>query len=356
MKITFILPMYLSSPSGGFKVVYEYANRLQERGHQITVIHPRTEYPDNALMGRLKSLLWKYKIKLKDSPLVPWFSVHPGVRLWLVRDLREEFIPDADAIFATAVNTAMPVAGFGPSKGRKFYLVQSYETWQGSDDAVRASWHLPLHKIVVSKWLMRKAAELGVAGQTTYITLGLDLSQFKISTPVASRDSLQIGMLIHPLKIKGTSDGLEALKIVKERFPRLRAICFGTEARGSEIPEWIEYHRKPRAEDLTRLYNSCSIFLHPSHEEGWGLPPAEAMACGCAVVAAANDGVYEFAEDNVNALLAPVRQPAALARKIISLLEDDSLRIRIAESGHRMIQKFSWDNAVTALENILKPS
>ncbi len=41
MKVTFVLPMYLTSPSGGFKVVYEYANRLAALGHQIAIVHPR---------------------------------------------------------------------------------------------------------------------------------------------------------------------------------------------------------------------------------------------------------------------------------------------------------------------------
>jgi hypothetical protein len=42
MRITFILPMFLASPSGGFRIVYEYANRLQQRGHRVTLVHPRS--------------------------------------------------------------------------------------------------------------------------------------------------------------------------------------------------------------------------------------------------------------------------------------------------------------------------
>src|SRR5579885_3571237 len=41
MRITFLMPCYCWVPSGGFRVVYEYANQLVARGHRVTVIHPR---------------------------------------------------------------------------------------------------------------------------------------------------------------------------------------------------------------------------------------------------------------------------------------------------------------------------
>jgi glycosyltransferase involved in cell wall biosynthesis len=77
------------------------------------------------------------------------------------------------------------------------------------------------------------------------------------------------------------------------------------------------------------------------------------MACGCALVAAANQGVYEFAGDGETALLAPVRQPEALADKLVNLIQDDELRKRLAEAGYRKIQEFTWEKAVTALESLL---
>src|SRR5437588_7005208 len=41
MRINFLLPGYAWRPSGGFRVVYQHANRLAARGHLVTVIHPR---------------------------------------------------------------------------------------------------------------------------------------------------------------------------------------------------------------------------------------------------------------------------------------------------------------------------
>src|SRR5262245_35826707 len=134
MQITFVLPRYLNSPAGGFKVVYEYANHLQDRGHRVSVVHPRNVAPHPGLKQAIKSYLWPYKINWQDGKPAPWFPINDGVRMLLVPDLREAFVPDADAIFATGYQTAFPVDSYGMRKGRKYYLIQHHEIWDGMED------------------------------------------------------------------------------------------------------------------------------------------------------------------------------------------------------------------------------
>ncbi|MDX2041805.1 MAG: glycosyltransferase family 4 protein [Acidobacteriota bacterium] len=392
MKITFVLPMYLNSPSGGFKVVYEYANRLAALGHQVAVVHPRTIAPQSGLVEAVKKRLWKFKLRnipnrkplhrrgaenTEDAQrlwqktlrnlcdalrlggenaslrLVPWFKVNDNVNLILATDLNEQNIPDADAIFATASDTAFPVAACSVNKGRKFYLVQSYEAWNLPEETVIASWQLPMHKIVVSRQLQQIAASLGEAQRTTYIPLGLDVSVFRLLTPIHERHELRVGMLAHPNEVKGSRDGLAALELVKAKLPDLQVALFGTEPRLDFIPEWMSYERLPSAERLVELYNSCRIFLNPARAEGWGLPAAEAMACGCAVVSADNGGIHEFAVDGETALIVPIQRPDLLAEKILALIDDDELRWRLAVAGHQSIQQFSWEQAVNSMIEVL---
>jgi glycogen synthase len=52
MRITFVLPSAARVPAGGYKVIYEYANHLSDRGHSVTVIHPAQEYMDEPLSRR----------------------------------------------------------------------------------------------------------------------------------------------------------------------------------------------------------------------------------------------------------------------------------------------------------------
>ncbi len=353
MKISFVLPMYLNSPSGGFKVVYEYANRLQARGHQVSVIHPRNLEPQYEVREFVKNLFWDAKLKLINRPLVSWMDIHPGVKLILVPDLREQFIPDGDVVIATAYQTAFWVNDYSERKGRKFYLIQSYEDWNGPEEEVRKSWLLPLHKVVISKWLMNIAQRFGEDGRTDYIPIGLDLTQFRITSPINERKTPRIGMLAHPNQVKGTDDGIAALEMIRTKLPDLQAVLFGTPPRRQNLPQWATYICQPSREQLVELYNSCQVYLNPSWAEGWGLTAAEAMACGCALVSTSNGGVNEFATNGRSALLAPVKAVDELARQSLRLLLDEKLRRRIARKGGEQVQQFTWDRAVNSIEKLL---
>jgi glycosyltransferase involved in cell wall biosynthesis len=64
-------------------------------------------------------------------------------------------------------------------------------------------------------------------------------------------------------------------------------------------------------------------------------------------------GVRDYAEHEVTALLSPPKNPEALAQNIVRLLEDDELRIRIAEAGHERIKQFTWERSTDLLEQFL---
>jgi glycosyltransferase involved in cell wall biosynthesis len=136
--------------------------------------------------------------------------------------------------------------------------------------------------------------------------------------------------------------------------PEIEAEFFGINERPQDLPLWIVYHQQPTQEELRRIYNRASIFLGPSHSEGWGLPPCEAMMCGSAVVATDIGGHREFCVNEETALLVPAQDPAAMALAAARLIDDQVLRLRIAESGHRNIQKFTWEAACNSFEDVLQ--
>jgi glycosyltransferase involved in cell wall biosynthesis len=359
MKITFLLPVFAPRPSGGFRVVYEYANRLVARGHEVTVVHPRRlpyEHPWpylgvwpwlRAHAGRVRRALF--------TPKLTWFPIDPRVKMLFTRDITEHRVPDADLIFATWWVTAEVVQGYGPAKGRKCYMIQHYEVWGGPEERVNATWRAPLAKTVSSRWLYQQGIELGVAPESmTRIPYGLDCGLFRMIRPIEERPR-RVVMMSSTSPFKGLGDGIRALELARERVPALQAVFFGIDPRPESVPEWIEYVQDPPARVLVEeIYNGSSISLCASHAEGWHLPSFEALACGCAIVSTDNGGVSEYTVPGETSLLSPPGEPEALAANLIRLLEDDEERVRMARLGQERMREFDWERSTDLLEAFVR--
>jgi glycosyltransferase involved in cell wall biosynthesis len=352
MRITFLMPGYMWGPSGGYRVVYEYANRLVSRGHHVSVVHPRrlkfVSSPKLALRQRLRRIKFD-AIELLSAPVIDWHPIDPRVKLLFVADSGERHLPDADALFATAWQTIPSILHSSPAKGEKFYLIQGYETWMGPKDIVDQTWREPINKIVISRWLLELGQSIG-AGNLTHIPIAIDHSTYKVLQPIASRRR-QVVMALSWVSIKGSQDGIQALEIAKRSFPDLRIALFGNSRRPPWVPRWMNYSQNPEQDRIVKeFYNGSSILLSPSWTEGFPLPPAEAAACGCAIVATDIGGHREYIKDEVTGLLSPAKDPEALARNLCRVLGDDDLRIRLAQAAHSYINQFTWERSADLME------
>ena len=358
MKLTFVLPGYPWKPVGGFRVVYEYANHLAARGHEVAVVHPRRlpnwEPPPASPYRWLR----RKAAHLRDwllRPDVDWQPLDPRVRMLYVAEPTARDVPDADVIFATWWATAEAALAYPPSKGVKFYLIQHYEVWGGPKERVDATWRAPLHKVVIARWLYEHALDLGVPrDEVTHIPNGVNHDLFRLTQPIEGRPP-RIAMLFSELPWKGATDGVRALQSVRARHPAVEATLFGVKPRPKWLPGWIEYVANPPQPLLVdQIYNQSSIYLCPSWAEGWHLPPAEAMACGCAVVSTDIGGVRDYCEHEKTALLSPPKDPEALAANLLRVLQDDRLRVQLAKAGHEQIRQFTWERSTDLLERFMR--
>ncbi len=100
------------------------------------------------------------------------------------------------------------------------------------------------------------------------------------------------------------------------------------------------------ADELVRLYSSAEIAVTASLYEGFGLPAAEAMACGTPVVATRAGALPEIVGEHGTGVLVPPADPPALAAAIKRLLADKQLRQRMGDAARKRIEdSFSWDVA-----------
>lgn len=348
MTISFLLPTFPMKPSGGFRVVYEYANHLVKKGHTVFVIHPYrlTPLPQKSLHPlHLLKKIQRYTLSHFHGP-IQWQNIDKRVHLLYLPEPLEKFIPDADIIVATWWETAFLVNSYGPSKGKKFYLIQHYETWGGPKERVDESWRLPLNKIVIAQWLYEKGKELGIPEKEMHhIPNAIDTSVFRLLTPIENRPP-RIAMLYSPLEWKGAKDGIAALEKVKQIHPETQAVLFGVTPRPKDLPHWIEYYQNPPQKVLVEdIYNGSAIYLCPSWSEGWHLPSTEAMACGCAIVSTNIEGARDYAIHEQNALISPIRNIDTIAEYLLLLVEKPTYRHQLARKGHDFIQNFSWEKS-----------
>jgi len=114
-------------------------------------------------------------------------------------------------------------------------------------------------------------------------------------------------------------------------------------ARAGGYEHRITITGRVETDDLVRLYRRAAVVAVPSLYEGFGLPAAEAMACGAPVVAAASGALPEVIETGGGGILVPPADPDALAKALATLLEQPEARRKLADSARaRIVDAYSW--------------
>ena len=326
--------------AGGVRAILGYADRLARKGHRVDVHVP----------AKRELRAWWRNVTRQGPTFVGDFSAR--IR-WVAR-WRESDLPDADVLLATAWQSAPVVAAAAPRCGRKFYLIQHYESlYHGDPERVDATYRLPLRQVVISSWLrdvMRD--EFGTAAEVLVTPVDRDL--FHPVVRPRGDGPPRVLMLHHEYVWKGVAEGLDAVARARRAGARFVLVGFGVKRPRAALP-YDEFHENPPQHDLAALYGSTDVYLCPSWDEGLGMPAMEAMACGSALVTYDNGGCRDYARDGETALVAPRRDVDALAGALARMIRDRALRDRLGAAGRELVTRaFDWDTAVARLETLFR--
>ena len=94
---------------------------------------------------------------------------------------------------------------------------------------------------------------------------------------------------------------------------------------------------------LSELYSNARALIYPSKYEGFGMPPLEAMNCGCPVITTKYTSIPEVCGDA--ALYIDPQDPISFGNAIIELEKNDQLYNILIEKSRKRAKCFSWENA-----------
>ena len=322
MRFSFVFPSS-GIRTGGVIVLYEFANGLARRGHQVNFFHGPT---------------WPTRVDRIDQ--LPDLCFGHGVDHFIVDSFDDPELPEADVMFHSSLPSRL---------GLPAVFVQGHRMFGG--DTERTTFRELMPKLCVASWLTEIGAGYGVpAEQLMYVPPGIDHEVF---IDLGKERTIDVAVLYHPHTEKGWDVASTALAALRERNPDLRLVVFGRDEL-DPVPSGIEFlHGLEHEELIPRMYSRTRVFLQTSYNEGFGLTPVEAMACGCALVTTDCGGSRDYALDGDTALVVPPGEPDRVVEAVESLLSDDQLRTRLASRGEKHVRRFDWDSSAALLEQYM---
>jgi glycosyltransferase involved in cell wall biosynthesis len=312
--------------SGGIRVQLSQADALIARGHRVRIVTKGAP-----LTWRRCAAEWVY-----------------------TENLATYDASDDDFVVGTFWLTLQPawqIAG-----DRAVHLCQGYEglisAYAPIREEIEKAYRLPLPKLVVSQSLIPIVQQF--TEDVTYVGQIVDDEFFRARTPPENQPPRVLLSGQSQADLKGIHDGYGAVAHARWFHQKLDLIRVSPWApsRDEPLDSVQEFHVALTTSEMTRLMHSCDVLLGPNHhEEGFGLPAAEAMASGIPTVLTSIPSYRSFDETNDYALFAPEENAIELGEKLIELLSDPDLRQRLRKRGREVAEQWRAEHVAKRLES-----
>ncbi len=112
------------------------------------------------------------------------------------------------------------------------------------------------------------------------------------------------------------------------------------------LRDMVRHFTSVEDQELARFYSAAGVLVLPSYYEGFGLPPLEAMHCGCPVVVSNRASLPEVVGE-AGIILDP-EDIDGWAEAINRVLTDSTLRFELVQAGKNQARRFTWDKTAKA--------
>lgn len=175
-----------------------------------------------------------------------------------------------------------------------------------------------------------------------------------------SDDTIVFGTNARMTHQKGHIFLVEAVKQVVWKHPNVRFVLAGDGPLRGDIEKQIseagltdKFQLLGFRSDITDLLSAYDVYVLPSLYEGLPNQVLEAMSCQKGVIATAVDGTVEAVADGKTGLLVPSKNPDALAKALLKVLDNPKLIAQFGEESRRRIEaEFTIENEIQKFENL----
>jgi len=356
MKIGLVSPYDYSHPGGVINHVSYLAHHLRLLGHAVRIIAPvrrtGTRYFGEEVTAVGRPIPIPYGGTTARITLSPWLPYQ--IRRVLDKEsfdiihLHEPFIPmlcvstlkESQAINVGTFHACHESSGI-------YWLGRPFMRKLGKK----------LHgKIAVSKPALDYISKY-LPADYRIIPNGVDVHHYQPEGPL--RPELKDGKLnilfVGRLEErKGVGDLIQACSIVKKDFPNFRLIIAGPGLRlrlqyklmaKALLNDHAVFTQYVPFDELAKYYRTADIFCAPATGgESFGIVLLEAMASGTPVVATDIPGYASVLTHGKEGMLAKPKNPRSLADALLTVLNDRTMRLKMAEQGLVTAEKYSWEN------------
>jgi L-malate glycosyltransferase len=208
-------------------------------------------------------------------------------------------------------------------------------------------WLRLAHTIVVpSDYLRQVFARHGY--QTRVIPNVVDTSSFRYRERFPLRPSLVSTRNLEPYY--ALDNTIAAFAILRERYPGARLTIAGDGAEEARLrrlalmlsPDAVQFVGRVEPAAMPALLEEADVFVNSSVVDNQPVSVLEAFAAGLPVVSTATGDIANMMRDGETGLIVPTRDPAAMAKAIISLFEDPDRAAVMARRARREVEKYTW--------------
>ncbi|MEN3046590.1 MAG: glycosyltransferase family 4 protein [Candidatus Hydrothermales bacterium] len=366
LKILIASDIYYPYLGGISEHIYHLRKELEKRGHEVYILtsgYSKEKFPD-------------YKDEenvIRIGRSIPIFFNKSVGRITItargIKKIKDLIVNGNFDI----IHTHGPIAPFMPYYSLKYSNTHNFSTFHATHDPLKLYEIFKGYLIKVFEKIHGKIAVSPTArdsikrhfgGDYRIIPNGVDVNRFNPSKkgynllPKNKKIVLFVGRFE---KRKGFKYLRKAFrKVIKEvKDAHLVAVgtgpLLGIEKQKSKIylKDNVTFLGRVSFEELPKIYASSHVFCSPAiGYESFGIVLLEAMASSVPIVASDIEGYRFVVEDGKEGFLTKPEDPEMLADKIIYLLKNEDLRVKMGENGRKKaVEKFSWDKIVDEIES-----